>query len=471
MEPREEPCVWSDLMCEERDYPSVLSTGCGTVKTEIMDKMEQDNDSGLRRSQRSDEMDSPTMTRAGNVIVRPDIVIKMEQEEEPCLRRGFQAMEREPFPETNTGLDVLNPKLAVKMELGDESGLRSYQHSEDEDGLAATSAEDVKIKEVDDLDDVDNPQFEEKGSPLEDTAEATRAALSHRLDITSGNEIRRGMLHACVKMSMSRLLIKTDVLIAEVQKRPALYDRHLTEYRDKIKRRDMWDEVCERVIPEWHECTDEEKSSKAKEVQTRWRSLKDCFRRELILQKKEGKDGSLPTKRKQYVFFERLLFLLPILDTEPNRGNGSESRATSKASLEKSDGSDTELVASPCVQQVTVTRPPAKKYKRHKATEMAEFEDEIIGFMEKMKNLKELSKEEEKDEDKLFLLSLLPAMKRVPKEKKMDLKIEMMQVLQRAVSPTFHSTPQNTPPHCHQAPYYRTQTQNWHLPYQPRHQY
>ena len=50
-----------------------------------------------------------------------------------------------------------------------------------------------------------------------------------------------------------------------------------------------------------------------KEIQQRWRNLRTCFRRELNKQK-QGKSGQAATKRRRYVYFEDLLFLLPTME-------------------------------------------------------------------------------------------------------------------------------------------------------------
>ncbi|KAL4702602.1 hypothetical protein ACJJTC_016078 [Scirpophaga incertulas] len=51
-------------------------------------------------------------------------------------------------------------------------------------------------------------------------------------------------------------------------------------------------------------------------VQRRWKNLRACFSRELRSQK-EVKSGQAAPKRKHYVYYEKLLFLIPSMD-QPN---------------------------------------------------------------------------------------------------------------------------------------------------------
>ena len=48
-----------------------------------------------------------------------------------------------------------------------------------------------------------------------------------------------------------RELFDCQTLIAEVEKRPGLYDIHLKEYSDRIVKEKLWTEVCEAVITDW----------------------------------------------------------------------------------------------------------------------------------------------------------------------------------------------------------------------------
>jgi hypothetical protein len=56
-----------------------------------------------------------------------------------------------------------------------------------------------------------------------------------------------------------------EILISEVERRPALYDCTLKEYSDKVLKERVWGEVCEAVVSEWSQLDNPEKCEKAKQ--------------------------------------------------------------------------------------------------------------------------------------------------------------------------------------------------------------
>ncbi|CAH1966398.1 unnamed protein product [Acanthoscelides obtectus] len=57
-----------------------------------------------------------------------------------------------------------------------------------------------------------------------------------------------------------------------------------------------------------------------KEIQKKWKNLKDCFARELAPQRKV-KSGEPAKKRRKYIYFDLLLFLLPSMNDRPTSSN------------------------------------------------------------------------------------------------------------------------------------------------------
>jgi hypothetical protein len=49
-------------------------------------------------------------------------------------------------------------------------------------------------------------------------------------------------------------------LIEEVEKRPALYKKHLKEYSDANMKKKLWEEVCEAIISNWNRLSVEDKT-------------------------------------------------------------------------------------------------------------------------------------------------------------------------------------------------------------------
>lgn len=58
--------------------------------------------------------------------------------------------------------------------------------------------------------------------------------------------------------------LDVDLFIAEIQKRPALYDKSLQEYAEKNIKDKLWAEVCEVMLENWKTMTPQEKREKSK---------------------------------------------------------------------------------------------------------------------------------------------------------------------------------------------------------------
>ncbi|XP_069607278.1 uncharacterized protein [Ranitomeya imitator] len=229
------------------------------------------------------------------------------------------------------------------------------------------------------------------------------------------------------EMKSSRLIVDTDLLICEVKKRPAVYDQQEDNYSDRTKKQRCWDEICTVLVPGWEESSQLERNCKAKEIQTRWRSLKDCFRRELHLQKKESRSGLSPSKRKRYMFYDQLTFL------EPTLMRRSSGKASDTQESPKSEGSDSEPPQSPLPERVAqIPDPPRIKRNKSGGSGLSDFESQIISMVDCLKK----KKDNEKDEDYLFVQSLLPYLKKVPEEKKIDLQINILQLVKTYMQPT-----------------------------------
>ncbi|KAM5135995.1 uncharacterized protein ACMZJ9_018509 [Mantella aurantiaca] len=232
-------------------------------------------------------------------------------------------------------------------------------------------------------------------------------------------------------MKASRLIVDTDLLISEVKKRPAVYDQTEDDYSDRNKKQRCWEEICAVLVPGWEESTQLEKCRKAKEIQTRWRSLKDCFRRELHLQKKESRGGSSPAKRKRYMFYDQLTFLEPMLMRRSTSGKASDTPESPK-----SEGSDSEPPQSPLPERIPlVSETPRPKKTKGGAKGLGDFESQIIDMVDCLKK----RRDNETDDDYMFVQSLIPYLKKVPEQKKIDLQIDMLRLVKRYVQPAGHA--------------------------------
>ncbi|XP_077123774.1 uncharacterized protein LOC143781158 [Ranitomeya variabilis] len=83
------------------------------------------------------------------------------------------------------------------------------------------------------------------------------------------------------------------------------------------------------------------------DVTTRWRSIRDQYRRER--QQRERSGAGAPPQKKKYIYFDRLNFLNPSMDLRPTQSNLTD----------RETGSDSELVIDPVGEGEEVAGPSA----------------------------------------------------------------------------------------------------------------
>ncbi|KAK7068460.1 hypothetical protein SK128_022615 [Halocaridina rubra] len=102
---------------------------------------------------------------------------------------------------------------------------------------------------------------------------------------------------------------KNKKLISEVGKRPALWDPSNEEYKNKKKKAEVWLEVWRSIYLDYEKKTAEETKQIGKELQSRWKSIRDAYIRNCRILKDESKSGSEAVKTHRYIFAEQLSFL------------------------------------------------------------------------------------------------------------------------------------------------------------------
>ena len=128
-------------------------------------------------------------------------------------------------------------------------------------------------------------------------------------------------------------------------------------------------------------------------MQRKWKSLRDCFRRELSASRKSG--PAEETGRKEYMYYKQLSFLLPVCSA-----NSLELELTELTETKSTDKKLPERCS-----------PPTKKPRRLP--------------VEKLSN----SVPAEDGPDRQFLLSLLPDLSSINEKSKLDAKVDIMNVL------------------------------------------
>lgn len=174
-------------------------------------------------------------------------------------------------------------------------------------------------------------------------------------------------------------------------------------------------------------------------LQRRWKSLRDCYTREV---NSKQKSGSAASGRKQYVFFSQLSFLKPATTNKVTVSN-----------LDGDENGDGEKQQQHQDSQETPSRSPAYKRKRYGGlpSEQRLYDVLAKSVETRMENQKLL----EDDDDRLFLLSLVKEMKKVPEHLKIEAKFDILNVFKKYQTKytfphpvsQFHHAP--GPSHCY----------------------
>ncbi|KAH9640343.1 hypothetical protein HF086_001695 [Spodoptera exigua] len=229
--------------------------------------------------------------------------------------------------------------------------------------------------------------------------------------------------------------IDTEALILAVKKRPALYNKNDPYYYNNKKHKSkMWFDVCKEVFAAWDNFNPQTKVEQGHELQKRWKSLRTCFTRELSLQKREQAEPSKKRKRKRYEYFDMMSFLLEtggddeegpsntVKDSDESSSDPLETiknePAIYEASLQTDNSAHFEVETEIPAQAGTTTA----SYLRPVYDRSENLEDKILDM------LKEIKKDEE-DEDRQFMLSLVPSFRKLKAKQKFEARIEILRVL------------------------------------------
>lgn len=156
------------------------------------------------------------------------------------------------------------------------------------------------------------------------------------------------------------------------------------------------------------------------EVQKKWANLRTCFRRELNAQK-NTKSGQAATKRRKYVYFEKLLFLLPCLENRQTEGN-----------LEPNDSHEDEDDNN--APGPSSSTPIPRRKKRTNVPKPDDLDEALIKALNQTV-----------DEDTNFALSLVPSLQNLNAEEKLDAKIGILNIFKQiTLARRFETSSQST---------------------------
>ncbi|XP_072933075.1 uncharacterized protein [Epargyreus clarus] len=187
-------------------------------------------------------------------------------------------------------------------------------------------------------------------------------------------------------------------LIKEVQKWPVLYEKGSPERVNMHLKNKMWWEVSKALFEDWDSYTKDVKELKVQELTRKWRNLRDTFKRHVDIEKKNREGHNI--KKKTYVYFKYMLFLLPHI---------SPAEDTPEEPLPELD----EYFARKGKTKRSAPKPEKRKQaaSSHAPPPKASKEEDTI------------------DEDKHFLLSLVPTFKKMSDEEKLMAKMGILKTI------------------------------------------
>lgn len=238
---------------------------------------------------------------------------------------------------------------------------------------------------------------------------------------------------SATRMSDSRGYIEVNSLIAAVSHQPAIWDARDPSYMDRLKRSHAWERVCQEVTEDWVDLHPKTRDRRLKDLQTRWRSLKDCYRRELQQQRKAEKSGGPAVKRKTYLYFRQLHFLKPVLEARRQvwkqksgdclsgnlRNKTQESKLEPKSSAAPRSGAPSSL---PFLDSPLLEQPPKRRRQEKQPITL----NSPVTSQGDVREHGEL----EKDADYHFYMYIMAVTKRFSPEKKWAFRMKIMELLQ-----------------------------------------
>ncbi|XP_022176281.1 uncharacterized protein LOC111039478 [Myzus persicae] len=233
------------------------------------------------------------------------------------------------------------------------------------------------------------------------------------------------------------MILDTDKFIVENEKRKELWDIASTNYANKIIKRNSWIDVCRIFCEKYDEMPTIEQNEMIKEVQRKWKSLRNCFAREQS-RRKNIKSGSGQSSWKTYVFYNQLSFLGSSATNRPTTSN-----VTPTHDDDDDDDDNDELGTEQNTQdsehffestEESQTRRNQRQKKKSKSNHN-ESEENLFGTIARSLEFRnQMEKEAMEDQDRLFLLSLVGDLKKVPPHLKMQVKSNIINVISHSLA-------------------------------------
>nr|XP_014273858.1 uncharacterized protein LOC106679298 isoform X2 [Halyomorpha halys] len=172
-----------------------------------------------------------------------------------------------------------------------------------------------------------------------------------------------------------------------------------------------------------------------KDVQKKWKSIKDCYYKNLKNQ--DGRSGDPSKNKKPYIYHKQLTFLQSSVVQRQTSGNMADNLTEGSQDAGKNTAQEDVETESTAVQSTSSTAPflsgitqREKHSQLPKKRKQDEFEKSVLDVLKL--GLQQLQPKEPKknDPDEMFLLSQLPLIKNFDPADKMDFQIKYLNLVQ-----------------------------------------
>ncbi|XP_049807091.1 uncharacterized protein LOC126249482 [Schistocerca nitens] len=217
--------------------------------------------------------------------------------------------------------------------------------------------------------------------------------------------------------------IDTDMLIAEVEGRPHLWDPSHGDYKNRKMRLKAWLDVCANIIFGFEGLNEADQKKCVDKVQTRWKTARDAYFKSLT-RIKQTRSGSAATKRPKYIYHEQLHFLdhLRVAPTESNFDSVSvvqDNLYNNNALAENSRDEPSEEQTDDVRLNFNTEK---QSFQRKRPIKNTTFEDNLLTLLKD-------GKEKEEDDDRAIFVSLLPSVKTLNIDQKLLFRTQVLQLL------------------------------------------
>ncbi|XP_018564067.1 uncharacterized protein LOC108905601 [Anoplophora glabripennis] len=214
-------------------------------------------------------------------------------------------------------------------------------------------------------------------------------------------------------------MIAVEQFIEAVKRRPALWDSHSEDYKDRVMKKDGWLEVCQIMCPKFADKTEQERAQIGRDIQLKWKNLRDAYVRHIRMKMDRSKK-SKPIR--SYIYYNQMSFLRRVINP---RARSGESRfgSTSKTNVKvEEDEEEAELTQEDLLEMVEHDE------NSEIATPGLDEEEELITNVDPL--LPEVVENELQDNDDMnFFKSLLPTLQTLRTEQKLKFRIDVMELL------------------------------------------